>query len=147
MKLQSALLQINFLQITQFCHIYSLKPLQNTSCSPVFQTFKLCIRWSCYFKMWYPAVPLQYTLRAEMWHLKTQLHCSYYKWQLHVSATQQPSSGCLCENYKMKFYSCSLHVVKNDLLKKISHLTYSGIRLLHGKKCSQYKSSCKNFIK
>ena len=54
-----------------------------------------------------PAVPLQYTVRAEMWPVKTQLHCSNYKWQLHVSATQQPSSGHLYE--KRKFYTCSLY--------------------------------------
>ena len=35
-----------------------------------------------------PAVPLQYTVRAEMWPFKTQLHCSNYKWQIHVPATQ-----------------------------------------------------------
>ena len=35
-----------------------------------------------------PVVPLQYTVRAEMRPIKTQPHCSNYKWQLHVSATQ-----------------------------------------------------------
>ena len=49
MKLQSALLQINFLPITQFCNIYSLKPHQNTSCSPIFQNFKHCISWVMIF--------------------------------------------------------------------------------------------------
>jgi len=33
-------------------------------------------------------VPLQYIITTEMWPIKAQLHCSNYKWQLHVSATQ-----------------------------------------------------------
>ena len=36
-------LQINFFSITQFCYIYSLMLLQNTSCSPVLQHIKKCI--------------------------------------------------------------------------------------------------------
>ena len=50
MKLQSALLQINFLPITCFCNIYSLTPFQNTSCSPVFQNCKQCISWVMIFQ-------------------------------------------------------------------------------------------------
>jgi len=34
--------------------------------------------------------------------------------QLHVSAKKEPSSGCLCEKYKRKSYTCSLHIFKND---------------------------------
>jgi len=55
----------------------------------------------------FPVVPLQYTVRAEMWPIKTHRPCSYYKWQLHVSATQQPSSGCLCEKYNRKCYTAA----------------------------------------
>ena len=67
-----------------------------------------------------PVMPLQYTVRVKMWPINTQLHCSHYKWQLHVSATQQPSSGCLCRKYNRKCYTCSLHIVKNDQWRKIS---------------------------
>ena len=45
LKLQSALLQINFLSISSFCNIYSLMPLLNTSSSTPFQNFKHCIIW------------------------------------------------------------------------------------------------------
>jgi len=53
-------------------------------------------------------VPLQYTARAEMWLIKTQLHCSRYIWQLHVSASQQKSSCSLYEN--RKFYTRSFYI-------------------------------------
>ena len=53
LKLQSALLQINFLSFTWFWYLYSFMPLQNTSCSPIFQNFKQCISWVIilYFKV------------------------------------------------------------------------------------------------
>jgi len=54
-----------------------------------------------------PVVPLHYTARAEMWP-KRHINCRSYKWQLHVSATQQQSSDCLYE--KTKFYTCSLYI-------------------------------------
>ena len=61
-----------------------------------------------------PLVPLQYTVAAEMYPIYAQIHCSYYKWQLHVSSTQQPSSGCLCDKSNRKCYTCSLHKVETD---------------------------------
>ena len=113
MKLQSELLQINFLTVT-----------------PKFQALQQLGH--DILRCDIPFVPLQYTVWAEMWPFKTQLHCSNYKWQLHVSATQQPSSGCLCEKYKRKFYTyIQLKMICG--WKKMSHLTYSGIRLLHDK--------------
>ena len=60
-----------------------------------------------------PTVPLEYKIGAEIFPINAQIHCSNYKWQLHVSATQQPPSGSLCEKYKRKFYTCSLHKVNN----------------------------------
>ena len=66
--------------------------------------------------LWYeiPTVTLEYTIREETWPVNAQLHCSNYKWKLHVSPTKYPISGSLCEKYKRKFYTCSLHKVKND---------------------------------
>ena len=114
-KHQWALLQINFLPITWFCNIYSLTPLQNTSRSPVSQNFKQCISWAMIFLCCdIPTVPLEYTTGAQIFPINAQLHCRNYKWQLHVSATQQPSSGCLCEKCNRKFYNCSLQIVNND---------------------------------
>jgi hypothetical protein len=52
--------------------------------------------------------------RAETVPINAQLYCSNYKWQLHIAATQQPSSGCLCEKYIRKSYTGSLYMVKND---------------------------------
>jgi len=86
-----------------------------------------------------PVVPLQYTVTAEMWAFKTQCHCSYYKWQLHVSATQQPTSGCLCENCNRKCYTAAYIRLKMSSGRRCLGITYSGIRLLQGKKCAQYK--------
>ena len=63
-----------------------------------------------------PTVPLEYIIRTGMWPLNVQLHCSNYKWQLHVSAKKQPT-GCLCEKYKRKPYTCSLHIDNNDQQK------------------------------
>ena len=69
MKQQSALLQINFLPVTpKFQALHQL--------GHDILTCDIAV------------VPLQYTVRAEMWPFKTQHHCSNYKWQLHVSATQ-----------------------------------------------------------
>ena len=39
--------------------------------------------------------------------VNAQLYCSNYKWQLHVLATKQPSSGCIYQKYKRKLYTCS----------------------------------------
>jgi len=68
MKQQSALLQMNFLTVT-----------------PKFQALHQLGH--NILRCDIPVVSLQYTVRAEMWTFKTQLHCSNYKWQLHVSAT------------------------------------------------------------
>jgi len=69
MKLQSELLQINFLPVRpKFQALHQLGH-DIVTCD-------------------IPVVPLPYTVRAEMWPFKTQLHCSNYKWQLDVSATQ-----------------------------------------------------------
>jgi len=87
----------------------------------------------------FPFVPLQYTERAEMHPIKTQHPCSYYKWQLHVSATQQPSSGCLCEKCNRKCYTAAYIRLKMTNGRRYLGITYSGIRLLQGKKCAQYK--------
>jgi hypothetical protein len=35
-----------------------------------------------------PVVPLEYIIRAEMWLINAQLHCSNYKWQLQNSNHQ-----------------------------------------------------------
>jgi len=69
MKLQSALLQINFLPVTPKFQVLHQLGHDILTCD-------------------IPVVLLQYTVRGEMWPFKTQLHCSNYKWQLHVSATQ-----------------------------------------------------------
>ena len=61
-----------------------------------------------------PIVSLEYIIREETLPVNAQLHCGNYKWQLHVSATKYSTSGSLCEKYKRKFYTCSLHIVKND---------------------------------
>ena len=45
-----------------------------------------------------PTVPLEY-IRAEIFPVNAQLQYNNYKWQPHVSATKQPSLGCLCEKY------------------------------------------------
>jgi len=42
-----------------------------------------------------------------------QLYCSIYRRKLHVSATPQPSSGCIYQNCKRKLCTCSLHIVTN----------------------------------
>ena len=86
----------------------------------------------------FPVVPLQYTLRAEMYPIKTQRHCSHHKWELHVSATQQASSGCLCEKCNRKCYTAAYIRLKMINGRSVG-ITYSGIRLLQGKKCAQYK--------
>jgi hypothetical protein len=59
-------------------------------------------------------MPLEYIVRAEMWPVNTQLHCSYYKWQLHLTATKELSSGCLCGKYQRKSYNCNIQIVKNE---------------------------------
>ena len=83
-----------------------------------------------------PVVSPQYTVRAEMYPIKTQLHCSYYKWELHVSATQQPSSGCLCEYCNRKCYTAAFMRLKMINGRRYCGITYSGIQLLQGKKCA-----------
>jgi len=62
-------------------------------------------------------MPLAYMRRAEMWTFNAKLHCSNYKWQLHVSATKLQSAGCLCEKYKRKSYTCIVHIAENDYYK------------------------------
>ena len=86
-----------------------------------------------------PVVPLQYTVRAEMYPIKTQRPCSHYKWQLHVSAIQQPSLGCLCEKCNRKCYTAAYMRLKMINGRRCLGITYNGIRLLQGKKCAQYK--------
>ena len=56
-----------------------------------------------------PTVNLEYTIREETQTVNAQLHCKNYKWQLHVPATQQPTAGCLCEQYNSKSHIYSLH--------------------------------------
>ena len=56
-----------------------------------------------------------------MWPINAQLHCSNYRRQLHVSATQWQSAGCLCEIHKSKSYTFSLHTVKNNMWKISQH--------------------------
>ena len=135
MKLQSALLQINFPPITYlFLNVipkYFIFPNL-----PNFQAIHLLGH--NILRCDIPVVPLQYTLRAEIWPNKTH-HCSYYKWQLHVSATQQPSSGCLCEKCNVKCYTAAYIRLKMINGRRCLGNTYSGIRLLQGKKCAQYK--------
>ena len=87
----------------------------------------------------FPVVPVQYTVRPEMWPIKTQRHCSHYNWQLHVSDTQQPSSDCLCEKCNVKCYTAAYIQLKMINERRCLGITYSGIRLLQGKKCAQYK--------
>jgi hypothetical protein len=58
-----------------------------------------------------PVVPLEYTIRAKMWPVNAQLHCSNYKWYLHVSATEKPSSGCIREKYESKSECSSLVIL------------------------------------
>jgi len=87
----------------------------------------------------FPVVPVQYTVTAEMWPIKTQCPCNQYKWQLHVSATQQPSSRCLCEKCNVKCYTAAYIRLKMINGRRCLSITYSGIRLLQGKKCAQYK--------
>jgi len=105
MKLQSALLQINFLPITQFCKYLFLNATAKQFMFPSLPKFQ-AIHQLCHdiLRCDNPVVPQQYTVRAETYPIYAQLHCSYYKWQLRVSATQQPSSGCLCEKCNRKCY-------------------------------------------
>jgi len=35
-----------------------------------------------------PIESLEFIMRAEMYPVNAQLHCSNYKWQLHLSATK-----------------------------------------------------------
>ena len=69
---------------------------------------------SCFLKVWFPQCAFRIHNKKEMWTVNVQLHCSNYKWQLHASATKWPSSSCLCENYRTKSYTCSLHSAKYD---------------------------------
>ena len=55
-----------------------------------------------------PVVSLQYTAKAKIKPIKTQFQYSSYKWQLHVSATQQTLSDSLYE--KRKIHMCSLYI-------------------------------------
>jgi len=73
-----------------------------------------------------PTVPLEYTTGAQIFPINAQLHCSSYKWQLHVSATQQPS-GCLCGMLKGNFIpaaSTQLEIISG---RRYLSLTYKGI--------------------
>jgi len=115
MKLYCVLLQINFFSISLFCKSMFLTTAPKyftLQTLPKFQTaYQLGhVCWRCDI----PVVPLEFIVKEEMWPINAQLHCSNYKWQSHVLATKLPSSGCLCEKYKWKFYTCSLHMVKND---------------------------------
>jgi hypothetical protein len=62
-------------------------------------------------------VPVEYIIRAETWPVNAQLHCSNYKWQLHVSATNQPSSGSSYEKQTGKSSTYCLHIIKNNKWK------------------------------
>jgi len=46
-----------------------------------------------------PVVLQEYKIK-ETAPLKTLLYCSNCKWQLHVLATELPSSGCICQKYE-----------------------------------------------
>ena len=141
MKLQWALLKINFLPITWSCNIYSLTPLQNISCSPIFQNFKQCISWVMIFLCCdIPTVPLEYTTGAQIFPINAQIHCSSYKWQLHVSATQQPS-GCLCGKYKRNFIPAAYIQLIMISGRRYLSLTHKGIWLLHGKSVHNIKGN------
>jgi len=39
-------------------------------------------------------------MSVEIFPVNALCFCSKYKWQLHVSATKYPSTGCLSEKYK-----------------------------------------------
>ena len=84
-KLQCAFLQIHFLSNSSSSNLYCLMPLQNTSHSAPFQNFKQCISWVIFLWCEIPTVPLEYIIRAVTWLIKSQLHCSNYKWrQLNI---------------------------------------------------------------
>ena len=89
----------------------------------------------------FPVVPLQNTVRAEMYPTKTQRPCSHYKWQLHVSTTKQPSSGCLCEKCNRICYTAAYIHLKMISGRRCLGITYSGIRLLHGKSVHSIKGN------
>ena len=124
MKLQCAFLQ--FIS-SQFII------LQNTSSSPPFQNFKQCFSQVTFLWSDIPTVPLEYIIREERQLVNTQHHCSHYKWQLHVPATQQPSTGGLCENNERKFYSCGLYILTNDMWKPSWPYIKSYVTVTHKK--------------
>ena len=112
-KLWCIVLEIHFLSVSLSSHLYCLMPLQNTSSYPPFQNFKQCIGQVMFLQCDILIAPLEY-IRAEIYPVNAQLHCRNYKWQLPVSATEQSSSSCLNGKYRIKFYTCSLHTVKNN---------------------------------
>ena len=120
MKVQCAFLQIHLLSISSLSNPYCLIPLRNTSISPPFQNSKQLHHVLCEI----PTVTLKYIISAESWLVYRQLQCSNYKWQLHVSATKQPS-GYLSEKYTRKSHTCSLQMISEIYFG----LTYT-VRLL-----------------
>jgi hypothetical protein len=127
----------NFLPITWFCNLSSLKPLQNTSKFPTLpkisnnvstrsQFFNVWYRWwasRIHSKSWYVAV------NRKLYHNN---HNGTYMFPLQISHHQ------------------AVYVRGNDIpvihilliiIGRYLRVTYNGIWLLHVKKCTQYKSN------
>ena len=79
-------------------------------------------------------MPLGYTVKAEMWAINTQLHCSNYKWHIYIPYIYQLQSS-----HNQAVYVRSIkgnHIPVAYIRLKLNGgrylgLTYKDIRMLH----------------
>ena len=81
--------QIHFLSTSSFCNFYSSMPIANYF---KFTTLPKCqtMYHLGHVVLWcdIPIVLPEHIIAAEIFPVNAQLHCSSYKWQLHIPATK-----------------------------------------------------------